>query len=69
MQVGFILDHSHSMSFASSWVSGNPEPAGKLFGIIDVPGIKADDNRASAIPIHVFRCVKCGFLESYANAN
>ena len=62
MEEGFTLDLGHGNSpQPAAWVSGPPEQA---FGRSFWMGIKmkAKDKRQ----IHTFRCIRCGFLESYA---
>jgi Domain of unknown function (DUF6487) len=55
MEQGFVLDFTYGTRLVSQWVPGAPE---KVFLI----GIKIP----KMIPIGTFRCVSCGFLESYA---
>jgi predicted nucleic-acid-binding Zn-ribbon protein len=56
MEQGFIVDRGHAnVSLVSSWVPGPPK---KSFW----RATKVD----RTIPVGVFRCSRCGFLEAYA---
>jgi hypothetical protein len=57
MEQGFVLDNTYGARLISHWVPGEPK---KSFWM----GTKAPDT--SALPIGVFRCSSCGFLEQYA---
>jgi hypothetical protein len=57
MQEGFILDQSYADRLVSRWVAGKPE---KSF----FAGVKI--SKKDKHYIQTFRCIKCGFLESYA---
>jgi hypothetical protein len=57
MQLGFCLDSKHERRGLTEWVSGPPE---KSFWM----GLKIKGRQV--IPVTVFRCERCGFLESYA---
>lgn len=57
MEEGFVLDQSHLTRFVSCWVEGSPE---KTF----LGNTKVSDRRQRNI--RSFRCVACGFLESFA---
>jgi hypothetical protein len=57
MELGFVLDNSHAVRIVSQWMPGPPQ---KSFWT----GTKAPDDQL--VPIGTFRCVACGFLESYA---
>ena len=57
MVEGFVLDQSHAARLVSKWVEGKPEVSFFM-------GAKVDGR--AQIPIQSFRCVVCGFLESYA---
>jgi hypothetical protein len=54
---GFIFESQGPRRIVSAWVEGAPEKS-------VLHGAKVD--RAKAIPVGVFRCARCGFLESYA---
>ncbi len=56
MEQGFILDQSYGARFVSSWTPGIPR---KSFWT----GTKQPN--LNGIPIGVFRCASCGFLECY----
>lgn len=58
MVEGFVLDQSHGARLVSSWVSGKPEPA--FWTGTKIRG-------REQFKIRSFRCVYCGFLESYAS--
>ena len=57
MEEGFILDETRSGNQLCSWVKGPPQEG--LLG-----GVKTW--RKERRWIQTFRCVGCGFLESYA---
>ena len=58
MEQGFIRDVTHGGRLVSHWTAGIPE---KSFWT----GTKAVAE-GQIVPIGTFRCVSCGFLESYA---
>jgi len=58
MRQGFILDATHGARLVSRWVSGTPEAS--LWS-----GTKVDGREQYFV--QAFRCVACGYLESYAN--
>ena len=58
MEEGFVADMSRTGVQVSCWIAGPPEPSAWT-------GIKLS-NREN-IKIRTFRCVGCGYLESYAN--
>lgn len=57
MLEGFVLDMTHGTRLVSRWVAGKPE---KTF----LGAAKIRDKEQHFI--QSFRCIKCGFLESYA---
>jgi hypothetical protein len=58
MELGFVLDKTQrGVQLVSQWAAGPPE---KSFWF----GTKLPDEKL--IPIGTFRCMSCGFLESYA---
>jgi hypothetical protein len=57
MKKGYILEYNGSGFSASKWIAGPPE---KSFFV----GVKLAGREQ--YPIETFRCVRCGFLESYA---
>ena len=57
LEQGFVLDVTHGGALVSQWVPGAPA---KSFWT----GTKVEKEKL--IPIGVFRCQVCGFLESYA---
>jgi hypothetical protein len=60
MSAGFLLDRGHGNSLApTTWQDGPPE---KSFWT----GLKTKGHQQ--IPVTVYRCESCGFLESYAHA-
>ncbi len=61
MEEGFIVDFAHgNAAKVSNWVEGEPE---KSFWW----GLKTDDREK--LPVMTYRCVRCGYLESYAPQN
>jgi predicted nucleic-acid-binding Zn-ribbon protein len=58
MKEGFILDATYGGKLVSKWVAGKPEAS-------FWSGTKVGDREQHSI--QSFRCVACGFLESYAN--
>jgi Domain of unknown function (DUF6487) len=59
MEQGFVLDMSHGMRLVSQWAPGPPR---KSFWV----GTKIPEG--TLVPIGTFRCVSCGYLESYARS-
>jgi hypothetical protein len=58
MLPGYLLDGRHAdRRHATEWVAGAPE---KSFWM----GLKIKGRQV--LPVTVFRCERCGFLESYA---
>ncbi|MCX6902719.1 MAG: hypothetical protein NTW03_04435 [Verrucomicrobia bacterium] len=58
MEEGFTLDLGDSNTAqAAAWVSGPPEPSFWM-------GLKIKGKHRRQI--RTFRCIRCGFLESYA---
>ena len=66
MQSGFILEKSHSALEQSCWINGDPvlEPI-KVFGVKLGSKYLSLEGR-ERIPVRTYRCINCGFLESYA---
>jgi hypothetical protein len=59
MAPGYVLDHGdHNARRVAHWVEGTPE---KSFWV----GLKTADR--AVLPVTTYRCVRCGYLESYAN--
>ena len=59
MVQGFTCGREGPNRVVSTWVEGTPETVGWLFQQVEVPPDKC-------VPVGVFRCSACGFLESYA---
>jgi len=57
MEEGYMIDKSQAAVRPARWVEGPPEPA--LMGGLRTSG------KACFLAV-TFRCVKCGYLESYA---
>lgn len=57
MAVGFILDRTDNRRRVAHWVEG--APVRSLWS-----GVKV--SKAATHEIQTWRCVRCGFLESYA---
>jgi predicted nucleic-acid-binding Zn-ribbon protein len=57
MEEGFLLDRTYGGNFPGKWIEGEPE---KSFWT----GTKTANK--TQIDIATFRCVACGYLESYA---
>jgi Zn ribbon nucleic-acid-binding protein len=57
MEGGFILDNTYGERRQSEWIEGAPERR-------RLTGIRLKGKRQLAII--TFRCVRCGYLESYA---
>jgi hypothetical protein len=57
MEEGYISDQGAKSVHFSVWVSGQPQK--QFFGGLDLDG-------KTTINITTFRCMACGFLESYA---
>ncbi|MEO7803325.1 MAG: hypothetical protein ABIS18_02520, partial [Actinomycetota bacterium] len=58
MAEGFVVDYAYNSRKQSTWVPGKAKRNLLGFGV-RVP--------AGRIGIEVFRCERCGFLESFAN--
>jgi hypothetical protein len=62
MEEGFLLDRGHANSAdVAKWVEGPPE-MGRWLGMNT--GIKTKEREM--LPVAVYRCPRCGLLESYA---
>lgn len=60
METGFVADKAHySVPGTQKWVEGPPEPS-------FWSGLRMKDREV--IPVITFRCEKCGWLDSYAQA-
>ena len=58
MAVGYLVDHGHAnRRVVSGWVEGEPEKTSFF-------NLNMDDRLY--LEVRTFRCVQCGFLESYA---
>jgi len=57
MEEGFILDNAHGARLQSEWIEGPPERSRWT-------GLRLKDKEH--IPVVTFRCLSCGYLESYA---
>jgi hypothetical protein len=59
MVQGFVLDHSYGAILVGTWYPGQPQ---KSFWT------RTRKPFDKGVPIGAFRCLKCGFLEFYADA-
>lgn len=57
MEVGFIADHTQSAKLPGDWVEG--EPVKSFWSGTKISGKKQ-------YRVVTYRCVRCGYLESYA---
>lgn len=57
MKEGFLVDSSHQAVRVGHWAEGAPE-----YWFLRVLRMKG----RRKLPIRSFRCLRCGFLESYA---
>jgi predicted nucleic-acid-binding Zn-ribbon protein len=57
MEEGYIPDRGYGVVQVAIWISGQPRKA--FLGGIDIDG-------KSMVAIQTFRCLECGYLESYA---
>lgn len=57
MEIGFIADYKHGGIGTSDWVAGEAEKS-------IWTGIKV--RKKKQYLVNTFRCINCGFLESYA---
>ncbi len=57
MERGFILDFAYGGNFVSRWSQGTPRKS--FWSVTKL-------SNEEAVPIGVYRCLGCGFLESYA---
>ena len=60
MTQGFIANHTYGAVNVSLWIEGAPRAS--FWKKIKAPAAKS-------LPVATFRCVGCGFLESYAAAS
>ncbi|PCJ56943.1 MAG: hypothetical protein COA79_17550 [Planctomycetota bacterium] len=65
MQKGFLVDRTHKNPVAEhciqqEWVEGDPDQKSSVMG-----GLKISTK--TCLKTISYRCVKCGYLESYAN--
>ena len=58
MQAGFVWEGGEAGRPVAKWVEGDPRVPWTRFGV------KIAER--AQYPIQTFRCVKCGYLESYA---
>jgi predicted nucleic-acid-binding Zn-ribbon protein len=56
MELGFVVDHTHGGSAGPEWVQ---EAVQSSWTDIKMSGKERH-------PVQTFRCVRCGYLESYA---
>jgi hypothetical protein len=64
MEEGFITDRTRGAVWISTWVKGKPEHS----GLKDSGWAVTKIGDKEQLPIRTFRCPKCGYLESYADA-
>ncbi len=57
MEEGFVLDQTYGANVQATWVEG---PATRSFWT----GVKLKGRER--VPVTTLRCVRCGYLESYA---
>ncbi len=57
MKQGFVMDNTYGGRVVSHWAAGHPQRSFFM-------GTKLPEE--DQIPVGVFRCEECGFLESYA---
>jgi Domain of unknown function (DUF6487) len=62
MEEGFIINYSHAAAVPSTWIAGRPERS--VWIGIDL-GLNLKGRQRIAIT--TYRCIGCGFMESYAN--
>ncbi|MEK6256326.1 MAG: PF20097 family protein, partial [Chloroflexota bacterium] len=60
MKKGFTVDSSYGANLVQKWMLGIPRRS-LLFGVM----VK----RSKLIPVRTYRCVNCGYLESYAKGS
>jgi hypothetical protein len=61
MEQGFVIETRQTgHDTVEQWIEGLPKPD-KWFG-----GLDTSDTRV--LPVRTYRCVRCGYLESYALA-
>ncbi len=59
MEPGFVVDHTYGGYAAPEWAEGAAQPS--LW-----TGLKMSGKERH--PVQTFRCVRCGYLESYARS-
>ena len=60
MKEGFLLDASRNTFGVTHWAEGAPE-----YWILKILRLKG----RRRLPVRSYRCAKCGYLESYADAS
>lgn len=58
MEPGFVVDHTYGADGVSEWAGETAQPSfwsGRISG-------------KDRHPVQTFRCVRCGYLESYARS-
>ncbi len=58
MQQGFVVEVARGRAYPNTWIEGAPEAH-------YLRGLKMKDRHT--FPISTFRCLACGYLESYAH--
>lgn len=62
MEMGFILDHAHSMMAQSHWVSGEAEQ----MQFLGLRWAGVTTRGKTVRTVDTYRCTRCGYLESYS---
>ncbi len=63
MELGYTPDYAHNTTLLGQWIRGNPKRS--WFAIFGYPVIRPTTS-GKAVPMGVYRCKSCGFLEFYA---
>jgi hypothetical protein len=70
MEEGYSIDSSHGVTFPVFWFRGKPTPS-SLSPSIRVPLKKAPwyslSRQFDGLPVTIWRCQECGYLEHYAD--
>jgi len=57
MEQGYVVDYNLAAPMQSKWIPGEPDTSFWSANTID---------KKKLVPVSTFRCINCGYLESYA---
>ncbi len=62
MELGYIPDYAHGAVLLGRWIRGRPKPG----FLSSLDRLRIWPPSARTVPIGVYRCQSCGYLEFYA---